>query len=173
MPRRIGVGKACPHSKNLRLHRVAGLLATFFVTKCVQPRQPALSTEAYEIICSAFRHAVAEKRIALAAFVVMPDHWHGLFALLGRWTLPRFMHAFMSFVGGKTASLLQVHGCHWQDGYYETRIRSAKQFAHVSNYIVWNPVRRGLVNAPGEWEPTSLRTPEIITHLWPWDFEQD
>jgi REP element-mobilizing transposase RayT len=103
----------------------------------------------------------------------MPDHWHGLFALLGQWTLPRFMHAFMSFVGGKTASLLRAHGCHWQDGYYETRIRSAKQFAYVSEYIIWNPVRRGLANAPEEWDASSLRTPEIVTHLWPWDFEQD
>ncbi|MGA2220976.1 MAG: transposase [Verrucomicrobiia bacterium] len=162
-----------PHSNNLRTHRLADTPATFFVTKCLQPRQPALVPSARKIIRSTFRHSVVEKRIALAAFLVMPDHWHGLFALLERWTLPRFMHAFMSFVGGKTVPQLQAHGCHWQDGYYETRIRSAKQFAHVSSYIVWNPVRRGLVDTPEQWDATSLRTPEIVTHLWPWDFEQD
>ena len=148
MPRPIAVERAKPHSRNLRVHRVADAPATFFVTKCLQPRQSALAAEARGIICSTFRDCVAEKRIVLAAFVVMPDHWHGLFGLTEEWTLPRFMHAFMSYVGGRTAQLLQAHGCHWQDGYYETRIRSAKQFAYVNDYIVWNPVRKGLVDTP-------------------------
>jgi REP element-mobilizing transposase RayT len=103
----------------------------------------------------------------------MPDHWHGLFGLLEPWTLPRLMHSFMSLVGGRTTQLLQARGCRWQDGYYETRIRTAKQFACVTDYIVWNPVRRGLVNSPEQWDATSLRAPEIIKDTWPWDFEQD
>lgn len=83
------------------------------------------------------------------------------------------MHAFMSYVGGRTAQLLQAHGCHWQDGYYETRIRSAKQFAYVRDYILWNPVRKGLVDTPERWDASSLREPALVSDLWPWGFEQD
>jgi len=162
-----------PHSRNLRVHRVADRPDTFFVTKCVQPRRSVLAAEARGIICSAFRDCAERRRIILAAFVVMPDHWHGLFGLLEEWTLPRFMHAFMSYVGGRTAHLLQAQGCHWQDGYYETRIRSAKQFEYVRGYIAWNPVRKGLVDTPEQWDASSLQEPALVSDFWPWGFEQD
>jgi REP element-mobilizing transposase RayT len=160
-----------PHSRNLRLHRLKDRADTFFVTKCVQPRGEALTGESRKVVCEAFRYAVANKRIKLAAFVVMPDHWHGLFALAEGWTLPRFMHAFMSFVAGKTCTGLAARGCAWQDGYYETLIRTAKQFEYVGDYIEWNPVRKGLAKTPEQWDATSRREQDIITHPWPWDFE--
>jgi hypothetical protein len=56
-------------------------------------------------------------------------------ALREPWTLPKFMHDMMSFVGAKTAALLRRHGASWQDGYYDTRIKTAKQFEFVTNYI--------------------------------------
>src|SRR4029079_7048888 len=86
------------------------------------------------LIVSALEFAVLERRIWLRAFVVMPDHWHALFALRDPWTLPRFMHAAMSFIGARTVSLLQSRETAWQDSYYDTRIRTAKQFAYVERY---------------------------------------
>ena len=75
----------------------------------------------------------------------MPDHWHALFALREPWVLPKFMHAQMSYVAGKTAALLKNHNTSWQDGYYDTRVKTAKQFEFVSCYIEQNPVAKGLV----------------------------
>ena len=162
-----------PHSRNLRLHRVKDRADTFFVTKCVQPRGEALTDELRKVVCQAFRYGVIDNRIRLAAYVVMPDHRHALFALHEGWTLPRFMHAFMSFVAAKTCTGLTARDRAWQDGYYETLIRTAKQFGYVGDYIEWNPVRKGLVSRPEEWDATSLRERDIITHPWPWDFESD
>ena len=102
------------HSRNLRLHRLSDTPATFFITKSLIPKKPILDKTAREITVSAFTFAVRQQRVYLRAFVVMPDHWHALFALHGSWTLPKFMHDMMSYVGGRTASLLNTHGTSWQ-----------------------------------------------------------
>ncbi len=110
-----------PHSRSLRLHRLSDTSATFFITKSLLPKKAVLDQAAREIIVSAFAFAVQQQRIYLRAFVVMPDHWHALFALCEPWMLPKFMHALMSYVAGKTATLLKNHNTSWQDGYYDTR----------------------------------------------------
>ena len=119
-----------PHSRNLRLHRLSDTPATFFITKSLLPKKPVLDEAAREIIVSAFAFAVQQERIYLRAFVVMPDHWHALFALREPWTLPKFMHHMMSYVGGKTSALLTHSQEHHGKTATTTRaIKTAKQFA--------------------------------------------
>jgi len=73
--------KSSFHSRNLRLHRFSDTPATFFITKSLLPKKAVLEEPAREIIVSALVFAVQQQRIYLRAFVVMPDHWHALFAL--------------------------------------------------------------------------------------------
>jgi REP element-mobilizing transposase RayT len=101
----------------------------------------------------------------------MPDHWHALFALRDPWTLPRFMHAAMSFIGARTVSLLQSRETAWQDSYYDTRIRTAKQFAYVERYIEQNPVEKGLVTEGNQWPHGSACRTDLVTEPWPWQFD--
>ena len=103
----------------------------------------------------------------------MPDHWHALFALCEPWVLPKFMHALMSYVAGKTAALLKNHNTSWQDGYYDTRIKTAKQFAFVTYYIEQNPVVKGLVEKPDEWVASSANRKELVTDPWPWLLDEE
>jgi REP element-mobilizing transposase RayT len=163
--------KEAPHSSVLRLHRLSDVPATFFVTKSLQPKKPILNEEARDIIISAFAFAVQEQRIHLRAFVAMPDHWHALFALREPWTLPKFMHDMMSYVGAKTAALVKTHGTSWQDGYYDTRVKTAKQFSFVANYIKQNPVAKGLVESVEQWNTSSVRNIELVTDPWPWFYD--
>jgi REP element-mobilizing transposase RayT len=69
-----------PHSHNLRHHRQMEGAGIFFVTKCLEPRQPAIDDRVASEICAALCFYAAKKLIALAAFVVMFDHWHALLA---------------------------------------------------------------------------------------------
>jgi REP element-mobilizing transposase RayT len=117
-----------PHSRNLRLHRLSDLPATFFVTKSLHPKKPLLNAEFRRLIVNAFAYAIARERIYLRAFVVMPDHWHVLLALREPWTLPRFMHSLMSHVAAKTCTSLCSGGSAWQDTYYETRVKLRGNF---------------------------------------------
>jgi REP element-mobilizing transposase RayT len=161
--------KSDAHSRYLRLHRAIDTPATFFITKSLLPKKPILNKAAREIIVSAF--AVQQRRIYLRAFVIMPDHWHALFALCEPWTLPKFMHHMMSFVGARTATLLQSHQTSWQDAYYDTRVKTAKQFEFVAYYIEQNPVARELVEKPEEWDASSANRTDLITQPWPWVYD--
>jgi putative transposase len=160
--------KNSPHSADLRLHRLSDTAATFFVTKSLHPKKPVLNKEIREIVVSAFAFAVEQERIYLRAFVVMPDHWHALFAVNERWTLPKFMHHMMSFVGAKTVNQLQTCGTSWQDGYHDTLVKTAKQFGYVADYIEQNPVTKGLVEQPEHWDASSAARTDLVTEPWPW-----
>jgi REP element-mobilizing transposase RayT len=161
------------HSRNLRLHRLSDTPATFFITKSLHPKKAVLNQAAREIIVSAFAFAVRQQRIYLRAFVVMPDHWHALFAPREPWVLPKFMHGLMSYVAGKTAALLKNHNTSWQDGYYDTRVKTAKQFRFVSYYIEQNPVVKGLVEKPPEWIASSANRKDLLTDPWPWLLDEE
>ena len=160
-----------PHSKNLRLYRLQDVPSTFFVTKSLRPKKPVLGSDLRRVIVDAFAFAVKHERIYLRAFVVMPDHWHALLGLREPWTLPRFMHAFMSHVGARTSAHLTKHETGWQDGYYETLIKTARQFTYVAIYIEDNPAKKSLVTTPEEWEESSASRKDLITDPWPRVFD--
>jgi REP element-mobilizing transposase RayT len=165
--------KQDPHSRSLRLHRLSDTPATFFIIKSLLPKKPVFDEEAREIVVSAFAFAVRQQRIYLRGFVVMPDHWHALFALRESWVLPKLMHDMMSYVGGKTAALLQRYQTSWQDGYYDTRVKTAKQFEFVSRYIEQNPVAKGLVERPEEWHASNASKKKFVTDPWPWLLDKE
>src|SRR5437879_8854415 len=165
--------KSDTHSRNLRLHRTKDVSATFFITKSLHSKEPILNKAARETVTSAFAFAVQEHRIYLRAFVVMPDHWHALFALREPWVLPKFMHALMRHVAGKTAALSKSHNTSWQGGYYDTRVKTARQFRFVTYYIEQNPVVKGLVEKPDEWVASSAKRKELVTEPWPWLLDED
>ena len=123
--------------------------------------------EARATYCLRISFRGGTQRIYLRAFVVMPDHWHALFALREPWTLPKFMHDFMSYVARKTSRLLSTHDTAWQDGYYDTHVKTAKQFEYVAYYIEQNPVVKGLVDSPEQWDASSASCKDVVTDPWP------
>jgi len=164
--------KENPHSRDLRLHRLSDAPATFFVTKSLLPKKPLLNSQLRQLIVDSFEYALRHERVHLRAFVVMPSHWHALFALREPWTLPRFMHSLMSHVAAQTSSHLILHGSTWQDSYYETRVRTARQFRYVAYYIEQNPVKAELVDKPKNWEASSAARTDLVTDPWPWLIER-
>ena len=83
------------------------------------------------------------------------------------------MHALMSYVAGKTAALLKNHNTSWQDGYYDTRVKTSKQFEFVSRYIEQNPVARGLVEGPDGWNASSVTRKDLVTDPWLWLLDEE
>ena len=103
----------------------------------------------------------------------MPDHWHSLFALREPWTLPKFMHDLMSYIGAKTSKLANGHETSWQDRYYDTAVKTAKQFEYVAYYIEQNPVVKGLVERPEDWEGSSAHRTDLVTEPWPYVYDEE
>jgi len=159
-----------PHSCNLRKHRQEH--GTFFVTKCLQPKLGVIKEDVAEVICSALCFSASKQQILLAAFVVMPDHWHALFGCQDEKEISKRMAALNRWISRRSSSHLKAFNVTWQDNFYETRIKSARQFQFIRGYVEENPVRAGLVSSISDWPWSSAnpRFQETLSLPWPWTF---
>ena len=163
-----------PHSHNLRHHRqMEGpgfFLSLSASTLASRPIDDRVASE----VCAALCFYAAKKLIALAAFVVMFDHWHAQLATWDGMTISKCMKLLDRWIGRQTDGFLLASGCAWQDGFHDTRIRSAKQFRFVCSYIEENPVRAGFVESPSDWKWSSAHPnyQSSLTKPWPSGFEK-
>ena len=118
------------------------------------------------LIVSSFKFYVKRGIIQLGAFVVMPDHFHVIVALLKDLTPSLWVHHLMSFVGAKTTRRLRAFGCHWQEGFYDNEVHTEKQLNYLIDYIHDNPVRAGLVAKPEEWSASSACSLSWVRLTW-------
>ena len=144
----------------------------YFVTLCTHDRRCILSevtldglrpTPIGEIVCDEWRRSAdLRAEVELDAFVVMPNHIHGIVVIggtsprdhrgpraHGRAPLRRPARSLGAFVAGfkaaATSHINRLAGTPgapvWQRNYYEHIIRSDKEFARVRQYIAENPGR--------------------------------
>jgi putative transposase len=127
------------------------------------PRSDLLVTQ-IDILREAVRRVRARTPFRIDAWVVLPDHMHGL------WTLPRgdadfagrrraIKTAFVKCLPtGQSRSLVMTSRGErgiWQGRYWEPTIRDDRDFAAHMDYTHFNPVKHGLVEHPADW-PNSL-----------------
>ena len=103
------------------------------------------------------------------AIVLLPDHLHCL------WTLPEGDHDFSGrwrlikgsfsrqcdpqYKGDVSASRkTKKEQAVWQRRFWEHRIWDKQDYANHVAYIHYNPVKHGLVSAPGEWLYSSFHS---------------
>lgn len=91
--------------------------------------------------------------------VVMPDHLHLLVVLLGDCELSKVIRSLR----GRLAPLLRLNALHWQDGFYDRRLREQDDRAPIFLYIFLNPYRAGLIERNERW-PAYYCRPED----WAW-----
>lgn len=100
-------------------------------------------------------HALIDPRLwrdsTLLAWVLMPDHWHGLIELGALDTLSGRVQKLKS----NTARRLRA-GCPgieavWGKGFHDNAVRAEQAVATSARYIVCNPVRAGLVRRVGDY----------------------
>jgi putative transposase len=127
----------------------------FSITICTCNKVP-FSKRAIELIFQSVIEGDLSKKSDLIAVCVMPDHIHLLLApvegnlvdLIGRWK-------------SYTTHLIQVQGRIgklWQRSFYDHGLRKDEDLMRVAEYIVSNPVRKGLVEV---WE-----TYPFAWHKW-------
>jgi putative transposase len=78
------------------------------------------------------------------AWVVMPNHVHCLFTVLGAWKLDQLLHSWKSFTVNKINALLRRTGILWQRDYFDRMIRDGGHFMNCIRYIRNNPTKAGL-----------------------------
>ncbi len=97
--------------------------------------------------------AIANHGVTLFGYVLMPDHLHLLVRLEGGGPqLSRFMRDIKSL---SSRLLFPGQGSVWMERFDDVAIYSDEQFSIKLNYLHKNPVRRGLVSRPEDYEYSS------------------
>ena len=114
-------------------------------------RQPAVAdmiVEAIQYNSSVLGHYVSH------AFVVMPNHVHLL--ATPAVALPRLTKSLKGITAKRANAMLALTGRpFWQEESYDHRVRHAREFEKIRNYIEGNPVRAGLVREASEYRWSS------------------
>ena len=93
--------------------------------------------------------------IYVIGYVVMPEHVHLLLTEPERSTLAITLQMLKQNVSHKVLHPPDTQ--FWQTRYYDFNLRSSEKRIEKLKYIHRNPVRRGLVEKPEDWEWSSYR----------------
>lgn len=121
--------------------------AIFFITICCVPRgrnqlcHPLVAVTIRETL--EFRQTRGDWFVHL--WLSMPDHVHALISFPGGQNPTKVMAGWKEVVAKKAA-------ISWQRDYFDHRLRSHESHQEKADYIRQNPVRKGLVSRPDEWE---------------------
>ena len=147
MERRIGNG----HSA-LRRGRVSVSGAVYLVTTVVRDRAPAFADrEAAKAVCRL--HGVPRVFLdaTVLAWVLMPDHWHGVIELGADAPLSRVIQNFKSLSARHVQRVLGAAGPFWQSAFHDRALRDEAEWIAATCYVRENPVRAGLCRVAADY----------------------
>ena len=121
---------------------------------------PALAMRA----CKALTDHRAWTQSELLAWVLMPDHWHGLLRLGEGDTLPRLVGRLKAN-SGREARNPAIPGHVWARAFHDRAMRTGESLESVARYIVMNPVRARLVASPAAYPFWGA----VWDGLWAWE----
>lgn len=141
----------------------------YFVTSATLGRQPTFADpQNAEAFVEALYASREKYSFLIQAYVVMPDHFHGLIVPAPRNTISQVMR----FIKGTYARSHNVNyglaGSVWQPSFYDRIVRNDGAFEDTLAYICQNPVRAGLVSTPEEYRFSSAypgRQTDLETYL--------
>ena len=137
----------------LRKGRVSRPGQIYLITFCTHARKPIFRDQ--DIAADAVA-ALLESRhwtgAHLMAWVLMPDHWHGLIQL----DTDISLSPLIGKLKGASARILGQRHPHtrrvWQDSFHDRALRAEEDLQAVADYILNNPVRAGLVDTADAYE---------------------
>ena len=144
----------------------------YFITGTVSFWAPLLErVEVCSIVCEALEDTLTECDASLLAWVVMPEHLHLVVYLPEEGQLHRFNQPWRGRsarlvlarlrADGDVAALSQLAGSgevrFWKEQARTLGLETSHKLSEKVDYIYFNPVRRGLVDEPGDWQWSSFR----------------
>lgn len=126
-------------------------LVRYFLTICAHERcETFCEDDVVATTLSEFRRIANNEKFAVLVYCLMPDHIHLLVeGMTDQSNFRRFVKRAKQHSGAAYA--LKYGKGLWQEGYYERVLRQDEDVRDVARYILWNPVRAGLVQTPAEY----------------------
>jgi len=123
----------------------------YFITICTAGKKPYLKDAGIAgVIVDGMEFRRKGKEIILFCYCVMPDHVHMLLSLAQGYnkTLIDWVSDFKRY---SAKSIKVAHGIEhlWQKNFYDHVVRNDESLIKVAEYIVNNPVRKGMAS---EWK---------------------
>lgn len=139
-------------SNELRKGRFSQKDALYFITTCCYNKEKIfLDKENIQIFLNVLNWLEEKEYIDLHFYIVMPDHVHLVFQLIGNKTLSEVMKTLKQFSGRKIKQRTGTKYSVWQDQYYDHFITEDESISKIIEYCWYNPVRAGLVDNPKEY----------------------
>jgi REP element-mobilizing transposase RayT len=88
----------------------------------------------------------------LAAAMVMPDHTHLILKPRDEYVLSRIMKGIKGVSAHRVNSLRRAKGSLWQDESWDRILRSLEEFEEKLQYMIDNPVKKGLAKSGEEYD---------------------
>jgi len=149
------MGKPSPVRRGhaaLRRGRVSVTNQVYLVTFTTHQRAPLFSDPDCAM---SMARASNDRRLwtssELLAWVLMPDHWHGLLVLGERDYLPSLVQRLKANTGRHVRQVDARVGRVWGAGYHDRALRAEEQLLDAARYVVMNPVRAGMVTRVGDY----------------------
>lgn len=101
-----------------------------------------------------YRH---RKVYDLISFCIMPNHVHLIFTPLEKgkgnfYSLTEILHSLKRHTARQSNIILKRSGAFWQDESYDHIIRDESELEQAIKYILYNPVKAGLVKEQADWK---------------------
>ena len=152
----------------MHYHRAKTPGATYFFTVVTYQRQTLFrAPQTVDLLRTAFRTVKAKHPFTIDAIVVLPDHLHCIWTLpkadadfSTRWRLIKseFSRHCPEKYKRQRSQSRQSKGeqAIWQRRFWEHQIQDETDLIRHMDYIHYNPVSHGLVEAPKDWAYSSF-----------------
>jgi putative transposase len=116
---------------------------TFFATSRTYMGKRLLQSERNAgLLIDVLRTLVAERRITMHDFVIMPDHIHLLMTVDEDFTIEKAMQLIKGRFSYRLSHECEFNGEVWQRGFSEEQVMGAAALDKCRQYIAENPLNR-------------------------------
>ena len=137
-----------------QLKRIYDTADLHFVTFSCYHRQPNLSLPpSRDLFLSVIEQVRLRYRFDIIGYVVMPEHVHLLLSKPEQADLSVAIQVLKQTVSRKSSSTAAF----WQRRFYDFNVRTEAKRREKLRYMHQNPVTRGLVENPEDWQWSSFR----------------
>jgi putative transposase len=152
----------------MKYRRARAKGGTYFFTVVTHRRRRFLcEPENVFHLRESFRYVMERHPFVIDAIVLLPDHLHAIWTLpegdcdfSTRWRLVKsgFTRACDATCHGVVSRSRRQKGerAVWQNRFWEHHIRGERDLIQHVEYIHYNPVKHGLVEAPRDWKYSSF-----------------
>ena len=126
---------------------------------CKHLKEPFLNHGLAKEIIESARFLRREKKFLIYCYCLMPDHFHiSLSPSIESGSVSKILQSFKSYttqIGWRYGIIGEL----WQKSFYDHIARKGEDLIEIYNYILYNPVRKGLVEKPEDWPFSGVLDP--------------